>query len=99
MLDHTKLPGIDEMALSRRLKDPSVFSLQPKHRRSDTIRLSRLFVIGMLLILCSGLLPTCSVAQDLLEGTQFSKQYLIQISGTVMNETFSGAQALLTLMT
>jgi hypothetical protein len=98
MLDHKKLPGIEEVVLSRRLKDPSVFSLQPKHRRRYTIRLSRLFVIGVLLILCSGLLPTFSVAQDLLEGTQFSKQYLLQISGTVMNETFSEAQALLILM-
>ncbi|KAF0159194.1 MAG: hypothetical protein FD159_664 [Syntrophaceae bacterium] len=98
MLDHKKLPGIEEMALSRKLKDPSAFSLQPKHQRSYTIKLSRLFVIGMLMILCSGLLPTFSVAQDLLEGTEFSKQYLVQLSGTVMNETFSGAQALLTLM-
>ncbi len=98
MLDHKKLPGIEEMALSRKLKDPSAFSLQPKHQRSYTIKLSRLFVIGMLMTLCSGLLPTFSGAQDLLEGTQFSKQYLVQLSGTVMNETFSGAQALLTLM-
>lgn len=98
MLDHTKLPGIEEVFLSRGLKNPSAFSLQPKHQRHYTIRSSRLFVIGMLLILCSGLLPTFSVAQDLLEGTEFSKQYLVQLSGTVMNETFSGAQALLTLM-
>ena len=100
MLDHTKRPGIEEVVLSRGLENPSAFSLQSKNRGSDIIRLSRLFVIGMLLILCSGLLPTSSVsvAQDLLEGTQFSKQYLVQLSGTVMNETFSGTQALLALM-
>jgi hypothetical protein len=60
--------------------------------------LMRNFIIGMLLILGSVFLPAHSGAQDLLEGTQFSKQYLVQLSGTVMNETFSGAQALLTLM-
>jgi len=60
--------------------------------------LLRILIIGMLLILGSGLLPAHSVAQDLLEGTQFSKQYLVQLSGTVMNDTFSGAQALLSLM-
>jgi hypothetical protein len=42
--------------------------------------------------------PGGLVAQDLLEGTEFSKKYLVQLSGTVMNETFSGALALLTLM-
>ncbi len=98
MIDHKKLPGIAEIILSRKLKVPPAFRLQPQHRRSYTIKLSRLFVIGMLLILSSGLSPTFCVAQDLLEGTQFSKQYLVQLSGTVMNETFSGAQALLTLM-
>jgi hypothetical protein len=56
------------------------------------------FVMALLLILGTGLLPAFSVAQDLLEGTEFSKQYLVKISGTVMNETFSGAQALVTLM-
>ncbi|MBA4368248.1 MAG: hypothetical protein C0403_11510 [Desulfobacterium sp.] len=61
--------------------------------------LLRHFLIGMLLILGSGFLLSHSVAQDLLEGTEFPKQYLVQLSGTVMNETFSGAQALLTLMT
>jgi hypothetical protein len=56
------------------------------------------FAIGMLLVLGSSLGPSHSVAQDLLEGTQFPKRYLLQLSGTVMNETFSEAQALLTLM-
>lgn len=63
--------------------------------------LSRHFAIGMLMILGAGFLPADSVAQEqepLLEGTQFPKQYLVQLSGTVMNETFSGVQALLTLM-
>jgi hypothetical protein len=40
-----------------------------------------------------------AMADDiLLDGTTFSKQYLLEISGTVMNETFSGAQALLTVL-
>jgi hypothetical protein len=56
------------------------------------------FVIGMLLVIGLGLWPFPSTAQDLLEGTQFPKRYLVQLSGTVLNETFSGAQALLTLM-
>ncbi len=60
--------------------------------------LSRNFLLAMLLILGSGFSPARSGAQDLLEGTQFSKQYLVQLSGTVMNETFAGSQALLTLM-
>ncbi len=61
--------------------------------------LLRDFAIGMLLILGSVFFSSRSVAEDsLLEGTQFPKQYLVQLSGTVMNETFSGAQALLTLM-
>lgn len=64
---------------------------------------SRYFVIGMLMMLGSALFSAYSVAQDtseenpLLEGTGMSKQYLVQLSGTVMNETFSGVQALLTL--
>lgn len=65
---------------------------------------SRNFILGMLMICGSGFFSAYSVAEDLgadnslLEGTEFSKQYLVQLSGTVMNETFSGAQALLTLM-
>ena len=71
--------------------------------------LSRFFFIGMLMILGSGFFSAYSVAQDsspedvvgsipLLEGSGFSKkQYLMQLSGTVMNDTFSGVQALLTL--
>lgn len=70
--------------------------------------ISRYFFIGVL-ILGSGFFPTYSVAQDsssqdvpgsipLLDGSAFStKQYLVQLSGTVMNDTFSGARALLTL--
>jgi hypothetical protein len=61
--------------------------------------LLRNFLIGMLLIIDFSGGAVDSIADDtLLEGTQFSKQYLLQLSGTVMNETFSGAQALLTLM-
>lgn len=59
---------------------------------------SRYFVIGLLMTLGAVLIPASAVSQDLLEGTEFTKQYLLQLSGTVMNETFSGAQALLTLM-
>jgi hypothetical protein len=66
--------------------------------RSTMKNLSRYFVIGMILIFGSGFLPSPSMAQDLLEGTEFPKQYLLQLSGTVMNETFFGAQALLMLM-
>jgi hypothetical protein len=60
--------------------------------------IARYIYIGMLLILGSVFFPARSAAQDLLEGTEFSKQYLVALSGTVMNETFTGAQALLTLM-
>ena len=56
-------------------------------------------VMGMLMLISSGLFPTGSLADnELLEGTEIPKKYLMQISGTVMNETFSGAQALLTLL-
>jgi hypothetical protein len=60
-------------------------------------RLIPLLLIGILIEI-PNFFPAKSSAQDLLEGTDFSKQYLIQLSGTVMNETFSGAQGLLTLM-
>jgi hypothetical protein len=60
-------------------------------------RMTRYLFIGILMILGSFFFPTRSTAQDLLEGTNFSKQYLVELSGTVMNETFSRAQALLTL--
>ena len=60
--------------------------------------ISRYFFIGMLMILGSVFFSAHSMAQDLLEGTEFSKQYLVDLSGTVMNETFSGAQVVLTLM-
>lgn len=61
--------------------------------------LSHDFVIGMVLILGSCFFSVHAVADDtLMDGTPFPKQYLVQLSGTVMNESFSGAQALLTLM-
>ena len=61
--------------------------------------LSREFAIGILVILATGFFSADSVADDMLLDTiVYSKQYLVQLSGTVMNETFSGAQALLTLM-
>ena len=61
--------------------------------------LLRNFLIGMLLSFGLVFFTVDSVAEDtLLEGTQFSKQYLVQLSGTVMNETFSGAKALITLL-
>jgi hypothetical protein len=57
------------------------------------------FFIGMLMILGPGFFPADSIAQmDLLDSPETSKQYLLNISGTVMNETFTGSQALLTLM-
>ncbi|MBI5591921.1 MAG: hypothetical protein HY881_15730 [Deltaproteobacteria bacterium] len=62
--------------------------------------LSRDFAVRILMILATVFYSADSVADDaLLDTTAFSKQYLVQLSGTVMNETFSGAQALLTLMT
>lgn len=61
--------------------------------------LSRDFAIGILMILATGFFSADSVAEDtLLDTVSFSKQYLVQLSGTVMNETFLGSQALLTLM-
>ncbi|GEM_PF-677667 len=66
--------------------------------------MARNFIIGILIILGSGLFPVNIMAENLgtdnplLENTEFQKQYLLQLSGTVMNETFSGSQALLTLM-
>jgi hypothetical protein len=60
--------------------------------------LARDFAFGILLILLSGFFSPDSFADDiLLDRTEFSKQYIVQLSGTVMNETFSGAQALLIL--
>jgi hypothetical protein len=71
--------------------------------------IARFFFIGVLLILGSGFFSDDSAAQDaapgdviagslLLDGDPLAKkQYLLQISGTVMNETFSGVQALMTL--
>lgn len=57
------------------------------------------FLAGILMVLGSGFFSPNSFADvPLLEETEFSKMYLIQLSGTVLNETFSGAQALLTLM-
>jgi hypothetical protein len=65
---------------------------------------SRYFVMGMLMIIGSAFFAAYSVAKDtgadnsLLESPESPMQYLVQLSGTVMNETFSGTQALLTLM-
>lgn len=62
-------------------------------------RSNGLFVIGMLIIIGLGFFYTKAAADGtLLDGSQFSKQYLVQLSGTVMNERFSGAQTLLTIM-
>ncbi len=99
MLDHTKLREIEGTALSIVLQGPSAFSLQPKRLTGCMKHLSRCFAIGMLLILGPGFFPAHSPAQSpLLDSMEISKQYLVELSGTVMNETFSGAQALLTLM-
>ena len=60
-------------------------------------------LMGMLMIVSSVFIASYATAQDsssdppLLEGIGRYNQYLLQISGSVMNETFSGAQALLTL--
>ncbi len=57
------------------------------------------FAIGILMTLTAVYFSSDLSADDtLLDSTVFSKQYILQISGTVMNETFSEAQALLTLM-
>lgn len=61
-------------------------------------RLIRIFFVTLFIVAGAGLFAVRSWGQDLLEGTEFRKQYLLQLSGVVMNETFSGAQALLTLM-
>lgn len=50
------------------------------------------------MILGSGFSALLFADGELLDGTPFPKQYLVQLSGTVMNESFSGVQALLTLM-
>jgi len=60
-------------------------------------RLIRYVSIGALMILGCAFFSARSMAQDLLEVGESSKQYLLNLSGTVMNETFSGAQAVLTL--
>lgn len=59
---------------------------------------SAYFILGMALLLAKGVLPVSSSAQDLLEGTQYTKLYLLEISGKTMDENFTGAQALLYLM-
>jgi hypothetical protein len=54
--------------------------------------------MAMLMIAVLLFVPAALKADDtLLDGMETAKQYLVQLSGTVMNETFSGAQALLTL--
>lgn len=61
--------------------------------------LPRFFIIGNLIILLSWFAPYFSCADDtLMDGTPYSRQYLLQASGTVLNETFSGARVVLTLM-
>ena len=71
----------------------------------------RFILAGMLILLGSCFISADSVAKDALVeaaaplldiplldfSPSLQKQYLVKISGTVMNETFSGAQALLTL--
>ncbi len=62
-------------------------------------KLLNVILFGILVIPGSGFFSSRSTASvPLLEETEFSKMYLIQLSGTVLNETFSGAQALLTIM-
>jgi hypothetical protein len=61
--------------------------------------LLRDFAIGILMISATAFITDDSVAENmLLDNTTISKQYLVQLSGTVMNENFSGIQALLTLL-
>ncbi|MCL2669255.1 MAG: hypothetical protein FWE89_01095 [Syntrophaceae bacterium] len=66
--------------------------------------LLRYLVIGMAIIFGLFFLLATATAIDLgadnplLEGTDVPKQFLVEISGTVMNETFARSQALLTLM-
>jgi hypothetical protein len=61
--------------------------------------LFRLIVMGLLLLSGDHFFHAVLAAENLLlDSTTFSKQYIVQLSGTVMNETFSGAQALLTVM-
>jgi hypothetical protein len=61
-------------------------------------KLTPFLIMAMLTVGGTGFFPAQTGALDLLEGTELSKQYLLELSGTVMNETFSGAQALLTLL-
>lgn len=61
--------------------------------------LFRIIATGILLLSEGIFFHTISAAEYfLLDNTNFPKQYVVQISGTVMNETFSGVQALLTVM-
>jgi hypothetical protein len=81
----------------------AAISIDKKEGLMNMKNISRYFFIGMFMILVSDFFPAYSVAKDtgsdlsLLEGTQTTKQYLLQLSGTIMNETFSRSQALLTL--
>ncbi|MBA4395876.1 MAG: hypothetical protein C0394_00580 [Syntrophus sp. (in: bacteria)] len=62
-------------------------------------KLRRYILIAVLMLAAPCVFPASSEADDtLLDGMSTAKHYLVQLSGTVMNETFSGAQALLTLM-
>jgi len=59
----------------------------------------RFVVTGILIFAGVVFSPVISEADDLLlDGIVTHKQYLIELSGTIMNETFSGVQALLTVM-
>jgi len=59
----------------------------------------RLVLFGILFFADASFSPWVSGSDDfLLDMTVVHKQYLIELSGTVMNETFAGAQALLTVM-
>lgn len=61
--------------------------------------LRRYVAVAILMMAVPCVFPASSEADDtLLDGVAAAKQYLVELSGTVMNETFSGAQALLTLM-
>jgi len=70
--------------------------------RFDSVNMKnffRLILIGLPLFFGDGVFHAVSAAENLLlDNTTYSKQYIVQLSGTVMNETFSDAQVLLTVM-
>jgi hypothetical protein len=63
----------------------------------------RCLAVGLMIAVCAGISSDSLRAEStpadtpILDGMILSKQYLLEISGTVMNETFQGAQALLTV--